>query len=204
MSPAPFDAVACDYDATFTETAVGRMQRERVWAMTPAPAPHLALELNCGTGTDALHLARQGYRVLATDISPKMVAVTRAKLRAAGLDGQAAAAVLDLRNLSAAFLRQAGLVAPPSLVFSNFGGLNCLSPADLAAFGKKLPDLLAPGGHALVCLNSPKLTTEFLQEVVQAEAPELVFEQRLPNPTGFEDVSSERALKVLLYRRPST
>ena len=39
MSPAPFDSVARDYDTTFTETATGRMQRERVWAMTPAPAP---------------------------------------------------------------------------------------------------------------------------------------------------------------------
>ena len=39
MSPAPFDSVARDYDTTFTETATGRMQRERVWAMTPPPPP---------------------------------------------------------------------------------------------------------------------------------------------------------------------
>ncbi len=148
--PTPFDAVAHDYDATFTETATGRMQRARVWATIPSLSrvnSNSALELNCGTGTDALWLARQGYRVLATDISPKMVAVTQAKLQAAGLSEQAEAAVLDLRNLSVASLLRAGLQEPPALIFSNFGGLNCVSPADLQAFGKKMPDLLAPGGR---------------------------------------------------------
>lgn len=107
----------------------------------------VALDLNCGTGTDALWLARQGYQVLATDVSPKMVAVTRAKLLAAGLSEQAQAVALDLRDLSAASLQQAGLTEPPALVLSNFGGLNCLSPTDLQGFGGKLPDVLAPGGH---------------------------------------------------------
>lgn len=155
MSSTAFDSIAHDYDTTFTETATGRMQRARVWAATPPPAPTVGagagggvvLELNCGTGTDALWLAQQGYRVLATDISPKMVAVTQAKLLAAGLSGQAAAAVLDLRNLSAAYLQQASLPGLPVLVFSNFGGLNCVSPTDLQAFWEKIPYLLAPGGR---------------------------------------------------------
>ena len=33
-------------------------------------------------------------------------------------------------------------------------------------------------------------------------APELVFEQRLPNPAAFADIAPERALKVLVYRAP--
>lgn len=32
------------------------------------------LELGCGEGRDAIHLLRQGYRVLATDISPEAIA----------------------------------------------------------------------------------------------------------------------------------
>lgn len=35
------------------------------------------LELGCGEGRDAIHLLRQGYRVLATDISPEAIAYCR-------------------------------------------------------------------------------------------------------------------------------
>ncbi|MGQ3227210.1 MAG: class I SAM-dependent methyltransferase, partial [Hydrogenophaga sp.] len=38
---------------------------------------------------------------------------------------------------------------------------------------------------------------------MQEAAPELVFEQRLPNPEAFADASPERALKVLVYRAPA-
>ena len=36
-------------------------------------AGHRVLELNCGTGEDAVFLARRGVRVLATDLSGAMV-----------------------------------------------------------------------------------------------------------------------------------
>jgi 23S rRNA (cytosine1962-C5)-methyltransferase len=65
---------------------------------------------------------------------------------------------------------------------------------------RRLPDLLMPGGHALLCLNSPKLGPAFLQEQMTELAPELIFEQRLPNPPAFGDVSSDRSLKVLVYK----
>lgn len=74
---------------------------------------------------------------------------------------------------------------------------------DYARLVRRLPDLLMPGGHAMLCLNSPKLGPGFLQDLVAAEAPELIFEGRLPNPPAFVDVAPERALKVLLYRSPT-
>ena len=60
----------------------------------------------------------------------------------------------------------------------------------------------APGGHALLCLNAPEIGSAFLQDQVREHAPELVFEQRLPNPPVFADIDPERALKVLVYRAP--
>lgn len=71
---------------------------------------------------------------------------------------------------------------------------------DYARLIRRLPGLLAPGGHALLCLNSPKLGVGFLHDQVQALAPGLAFCERLPNPPAFADVSDERSLKVLLYR----
>lgn len=150
MHSTPFDAVAHDYDKTFTHTVAGQMQRERVWAALldgaqgSASTAGLVLEFNCGTGADAVWLTQQGYQVLATDISPQMVAVARAKIHTAGYADRAEVAVFDLRHLSMASLP---LTARPTLVLSNFGGMNCLSPTDLQGFGKKLHSLIAPRGQ---------------------------------------------------------
>ena len=153
-SPPPFDAVAHDYDAAFTETAVGRLQRELVWAFLKRlidenPARSSVLEFNCGTGEDALWLAQQGCQVLATDISAQMLAMTRRKVQAAGLEESVATEQLDLSAVER-FIRENPFQSASStfhLILSNFGGLNCLSPVDLLRTGKHLPDLLAPDGY---------------------------------------------------------
>ncbi|WP_374479683.1 class I SAM-dependent methyltransferase [Zoogloea sp.] len=86
---------------------------------------------------------------------------------------------------------------PPSYQKGSF-----IAEKDYVRLMRRLPDLLAPGGHALLCLNSPKLGVAFLQERMQESAPWLQFVGRLTNPPAFADVSSERALKVLVYRKP--
>src|SRR4051812_39356643 len=76
VADAPFDAEATTYDAAFTETIVGKLQRARVWQYLDQCMPALplnVLEINCGTGTDAYHLASKGNRVTATDASAAMI-----------------------------------------------------------------------------------------------------------------------------------
>ena len=90
------------------------------------------------------------------------------------------------------------IVDPPSYQKGSF-----VAEKDYARLMRRLPALLAPGGHALVCLNTPKLDTAFLTERMLEAAPELEFIRRQPNPAVFADQSEERALKVLLYRKPS-
>jgi 23S rRNA (cytosine1962-C5)-methyltransferase len=89
------------------------------------------------------------------------------------------------------------IVDPPSYQKGSF-----VADKDYARLMRRLPDLLAPGDHALLCLNAPELGVAFLQEQMQTLAPELVFVQRLPNPATFADVSAERSLKVLVYKAP--
>jgi 23S rRNA (cytosine1962-C5)-methyltransferase len=67
---------------------------------------------------------------------------------------------------------------------------------------RRLPELLAPDGHALLCLNAPELGLAFLQDQMQELAPELRFVERVANPAVFADVSPERSLKVLVYKGP--
>lgn len=89
------------------------------------------------------------------------------------------------------------IVDPPSYQKGSFAATK-----DYARLMRRLPDLLARGGHALLCLNAPELGVAFLQEPMQALAPQLSFVQRLTNPAVFDDVSADRALKVLVYRSP--
>jgi 23S rRNA (cytosine1962-C5)-methyltransferase len=90
------------------------------------------------------------------------------------------------------------IVDPPSYQKGSF-----VATKDYARLVRRLPDLLIPGGQALLCLNAPELGPGFLQDLVLEAAPELVFEQRLANPETFADAEPERALKVLLYRAPA-
>lgn len=90
------------------------------------------------------------------------------------------------------------IVDPPSYQKGSF-----VATKDYLRLMRRLPDLLRPDGKVLLCLNAPELDTAFLQDQMHEAAPGLVFEQRLPNPASFADVSPERALKVLVYRAPS-
>ena len=89
------------------------------------------------------------------------------------------------------------IVDPPSYQKGSF-----IATKDYARLMRRLPELLAPGGHALLCLNAPELGLAFLQDQMQELAPELTFAQRVANPAVFADVSPERSLKVLVYKAP--
>ena len=62
---APFDAIAEAYDDVFSNSAIGRAQRRAVWSEMDREfhAGQSVLEINCGTGIDALHLAQRGVSV---------------------------------------------------------------------------------------------------------------------------------------------
>jgi len=86
---------------------------------------------------------------------------------------------------------------PPSYQKGSF-----VANKDYARLVRRLPDLLRPGGHALLCLNAPEIPEQFLRDMLAEQAPELQLLQRLNNPATFADVSPDRALKVLIARMP--
>lgn len=82
------------------------------------------LELNAGTGTDALFLAGQGIHVLATDISENMVSKIREKVKMQGSVNTIQTMVCSFENINQ--IKQDGFDG----VISNFGGLNCINNFD--------------------------------------------------------------------------
>ncbi|WP_370682348.1 class I SAM-dependent methyltransferase [Comamonas sp. GB3 AK4-5] len=89
------------------------------------------------------------------------------------------------------------VVDPPSYQKGSF-----VATKDYARLMRRLPDLLAPEGQVLLCLNAPELGTDFLRAQMTEIAPTLQFMERIPNPPVFADVDEERSLKVLVYRAP--
>ncbi len=155
MEHSPFDAEAGDYDATFSSSLIGTAMRRAVWRRLDhcfGPGDRV-LDLGCGTGEDAVHLARGGVRVLAADRSAAMVRVARRKVADAGL-----AAMVDVRQAAIEDLGGGGDGYDGAL--SNFGALNCV--ADLPAAARGLANRLRPGATAVLCVMGPLCPWEWL------------------------------------------
>lgn len=96
------------------------------------------LELNAGTGTDAVQLAQRGYFVHATEIAPGMLARLRDKVGDLNLGDRITweeRSFLSLDDVPG---------APFDAVFSDLGGLNCVP--DLSPVIRQLPKALKAGG----------------------------------------------------------
>jgi ubiquinone/menaquinone biosynthesis C-methylase UbiE len=142
-----WDLTAENYDLIFSETIVGKIQRDAVWhEMDKIFQPGMRiLELNCGTGVDALHLARRGVRVIACDLSSKMIGAARQRLAATALD-----TLVDFRVLATEKIDSLVGDGPFDGAFSNFSGLNCVR--DISQAARNLARLLKPGAKALLCI----------------------------------------------------
>lgn len=179
MKPPPaFETYAAEYDRHFTDSAIGRAQRRQVRRTL---LPWLAertdiLEVNCGTGEDAIELARLGHNVLATDLSGAMIRVAEAKKQQAP----------PLPNLQ---FRRAGFHELPSavdglqsgLIFSNFGGLNCISPEENRKLAAAFHRYLQPGGLLFLVFMSRQCWWEWFYFTLKGE-PEKAARRRGAGP----------------------
>lgn len=122
-----FDSAASSYDEEFTFSEVGKRQRDRVYFWLNKidffKKPKCVFEVNCGTGHDAKMFTDLGHQVIATDGSMKMVEF--AQMRNPNLNIYQR----DFKELSTD-----ENIRKSDVVFSNFGGLNCLSEQQLHHF----------------------------------------------------------------------
>lgn len=96
------------------------------------------VDINAGTGIDALHFARLGHTVHAMDLAAGMVAQIKKKIEEHHLEG---IVTTEQRSFT-----EAGGLAPRKFdhIFSNFGGLNCVP--DLRPVAQQLAMIVKLGG----------------------------------------------------------
>src|SRR4051812_20609431 len=132
-----FDALAPAYERLWSDSAIGRAQRELFWLRAGKlfkPGERI-LDLGCGTGDDAARLALMGIEHFAIDKSPEMVAIARRR----GMHAH----VLPIEEIGALRERFDGAI-------SNFGALNCVRR--LSDLREPLARIIRPDGYFIVCV----------------------------------------------------
>lgn len=135
------------YKQKFTGTVIGRARRRAVWhdLERAFKSGDRVLELNCGTGIDAVHLSGRGVHVLACDISPRMIELARDLAAQTKLADPPDFHVLPNENLA-----ELPHEEPFDGAFSNFSGLNCVQ--DLSQVARNVGDLLKPHARLIICM----------------------------------------------------
>ncbi len=160
-----FDRHAGEY-AAWEFDASAAAQRARVHAVLARVVPpgSAVLDLGCGTGIDAAHLARQGHPVVGLDVSPDMLALARS--RCSGLPAEFFP--MDLSDPSLP-------PGPFGAALSNFGALNC---APLAPVARAVADRLSPGAPFVVVLIARTSPAEALALLARGRFHEVARRRR--------------------------
>jgi ubiquinone/menaquinone biosynthesis C-methylase UbiE len=139
---AAFDRQAPIFDEIYSNDLIIQYKRKRVreHVLKFLQPQSEILELNAGTGEDALFFAQHGHKVHATDISTAMQAALRTKMEANNAQDLVSTELVSFTHLD-----QLSNRGPYDLVFSNFAGLNCT--AQLEQVLLSLPPLVKPNGH---------------------------------------------------------
>jgi ubiquinone/menaquinone biosynthesis C-methylase UbiE len=157
LSAAAFSAQAKRFDNLYSRNKIVEYKRERVRAhLKKLVQPgNFILELNSGTGEDAIWMANQNCKVHATDIASGMLEIIQQKIKSEGFENLITHEICSFTALD--HLQQNG---PFDLIFSNFAGLNCTG--DLNKVLRSFSGLLKSKGIVTLVMLPQFCLWEFL------------------------------------------
>jgi ubiquinone/menaquinone biosynthesis C-methylase UbiE len=157
LAEAAFTTQSSIFDNIYAGNTIVHYKRERVRRHVLqylAPDSYI-LELNSGTGEDAIYFAGKGHHIHATDISRGMQQELKRKVTANGLQDRINNEICSFTELH--LLQNKG---PFDHIFSNFAGLNCTD--ELGKVLDAFDDLLKPGGKVTLVILPEFCLWEFL------------------------------------------
>jgi len=163
--------------------------------------PGKALEIGCGTGTNSIWLAQQGFKVTGMDISQTAIARAREKAAAAGI---------DCHFLVGDFMVDQVPGAPFDLVYDR-GCLHVFEGhEELSRFASRVRDVLTPEGmwHSLIgSTDGPPRDTgpprHSATDIVAAVEPHFEILELRSTTFDNEDHKHARAWVLVARRRVS-
>lgn len=163
---ASFDTEAIHYDANFTHTYIGKAQRNMVYFHIKKylSKPLRILEINCGTGEDAIWFAKQNHLVTASDISEKMIEQAKSK----GEYENLTFLQIDCLNIHQNFNEKEF-----NFLFSNFGGLNCLNADEIKSFFKNIGTILEQNSKLALAIMPKNTLWEQFYFSLKGKFPEV-------------------------------
>jgi SAM-dependent methyltransferase len=136
-----FDSVAADYDGPRGNNDLIQDMRSEMWRWLDATftGGSRLIDLGCGTGLDAVRMAKLGHFVTAADWSPLMVQRTRDRADREHVADRVKSIAVGAHELGR--LDEAGQYDG---AYSNLGALNCVP--DLVDVSRECARLVRPGG----------------------------------------------------------
>jgi len=104
--------------------------------------PGRALDLGCGTGTNALTMAGYGWQVTGIDYIPAAIRRAKKKVRQAGLTGQVVFTVGDVLN--------SNIVSEQFDLILDIGCFHSFSGLDIILYARNVSNHLKPGATLLL------------------------------------------------------
>jgi len=152
-----FTSQSAVFDSLYSGDTIIQYKRERVRKhilQFILPCSDI-LELNSGTGEDAIWFAQQGHRVHATDISEGMQQQLQQKVQALHLEKQITHELISFTELKSVQHQ-----IKYDHIFSNFAGLNCTG--ELEKVLQSFRGLLKPKGKITLVILPKFCLWEFL------------------------------------------
>ncbi|MDZ7579248.1 MAG: class I SAM-dependent methyltransferase [Deltaproteobacteria bacterium] len=135
-----------------------------VMAFLATTPPGKALDLGCGTGTNAITLARHGWRVVGVDFAAEAIRTARRKSAAAGLNIDFH--VADVTDL--------GMLTESVDYVLDIGCLFTLTPKGRTQYARNLARLLRPQGWYMLYAWLPRPWKGRLRGIATAEVDTLL------------------------------
>jgi len=154
-----FSEISHHYEKLEKTSSLINWMRSRVrnHIIRELPAKANILEINCGSGIDAVYLAKKNHTVHATDIASGMIDYVASKIKTEKLVDILSCEILSFTELDKLKPRKF------NHIFSNFGGLNCSSEDELKSVFNSFIQLLEPKGKITLVIMPKICIWEFLK-----------------------------------------